>query len=247
MSHPVLEADALVAGYVGIDVLRGLSLQVRVGETVGLIGPNGAGKSTFLKAVFGFANVRAGRIRFCGEDITRVSAEQLLPLGLAYIPQGHSVFPQMTVLENLEMGAFALPRNQRQQRIAEVLEEFRALDRLCRRVAGSLSGGQQRLLEIARAWLFHPRLIMLDEPSIGLSPKLVDEAYERLVELKLKGDVSMLIVEQNVQKALEVADRIFVLDQGKERIEGTPAEIWTDKELREVYLGGTIAEGGGDI
>ena len=235
---PLLVAQALRAGYGSIDILHGVSLEVRAGEIVSIIGPNGAGKSTAFKTIVGFLTPRAGRVMFNGEEITGLRPDLVLRRGLAYVPQGRIVFPQMTVLENLEMGAY-IERDA--GRVAAALERVYALfpvlaDRR-RQNAGTMSGGEQQMVAIARALMTSPRLIMLDEPSLGLAPKFVTLIFDRLVEMRRAG-FTLMLVEQNATRALGIADRGYVLELGNNRFEGPGPRLLADPEVKRLYLGG---------
>jgi ABC-type branched-subunit amino acid transport system ATPase component len=215
-----------------------VSLHVRAGEIVSVIGPNGAGKSTAFKTIVGFLTPRSGRVLFNGESITGLRPDLVLRRGLAYVPQGRIVFPQMTVLENLEMGAY-IERDAR--RIATALERvfalFPVLTERRRQKAGTMSGGEQQMVAIARALMTAPRLIMLDEPSLGLSPKFVTLIFDKLVEMKRAG-FTLMIVEQNAARALAIADRGYVLELGRNRFEGPGRTLLEDPEVKRLYLGG---------
>ena len=235
---PLLAAEDLHAGYGRIPILHGLTLRVAAGEVVSVIGPNGAGKSTAFKALVGLVPPSRGRVRFDGEDITGLRPDRVLRRGLAYVPQGRIVFPQMTVLENLDMGAY-IERDA--GRIAEararVYGLFPVLRERRRQAAGTLSGGEQQMLAIGRALMTRPRLLLLDEPSLGLSPKFLGLVFEKIAELKAAG-MTMMIVEQNAVKALAVADRAYVLELGRNRFEGPGAALLADPEVKRLYLGG---------
>jgi ABC-type branched-subunit amino acid transport system ATPase component len=234
----LLAANTLRGGYGTIDILHGVSLEVRAGEIVSVIGPNGAGKSTAFKTIVGFLRPREGRVLFNGEDITGLRPDLVLRRGLAYVPQGRIVFPQMTVLENLEMGAY-IERDG--ARIAAALERVYALFPILaerrRQNAGTMSGGEQQMVAIARALMTSPRLILLDEPSLGLSPKFVTLIFERLVEMRDAG-FTLMLVEQNATRALAIADRGYVLELGKNRFEGPGEQLLADPEVKRLYLGG---------
>ena len=238
MSAPLLEARGLTAGYGKMPILHGVSLEVRPGELVSVIGPNGAGKSTALKTVVGFVRASAGRVVFDGRDITGLQPFEVLPRGLAYVPQGRIVFPQMTVLENLEMGAY-IERDG--ARVRDALETvfglFPALAERRRQNAGTLSGGEEQMVAIARALMTKPRLILLDEPSLGLSPKFVSLIFEKLAEMKRSG-YTLMVVEQNAARALAAADRGYVLELGRNRLEGAGRALLADPEVKRLYLGG---------
>ncbi|HEV8472487.1 MAG TPA: ABC transporter ATP-binding protein [Methylomirabilota bacterium] len=235
---PLLVAHGLTGGYGKIDVLHDVSLDVHAGEIVSIIGPNGAGKSTAFKTIVGFLRPRQGRVLFNGEDITGLRPDLVLRRGLAYVPQGRIVFPQMTVLENLEMGAY-IERDR--ARIAAALDRVHALFPILaerrRQSAGTMSGGEQQMVAIARALMTSPRLILLDEPSLGLSPKFVTLIFDRLVEMKRAG-FTLMLVEQNATRALGIADRAYVLELGRNRFEGPGQRLLTDPEVKRLYLGG---------
>jgi len=234
----LLSAHGLTGGYGRIDVLHDVSIDVAIGEIVALIGPNGAGKSTVLKTVVAFLRPRAGRVSFDGHDITGLRPDLVLRRGLAYVPQGRIVFPQMTVLENLEMGAY-IQRDA--ARVAAALERvyalFPILAERTRQKAGTMSGGEQQMVAIGRALMTEPRLIALDEPSLGLAPKFVTLIFEKLVEMKRAG-YTLLIVEQNAARALAIADRGYVLELGRNRFEGAGPRLLADPEVKRLYLGG---------
>jgi branched-chain amino acid transport system ATP-binding protein len=235
---PLLVAESLTAGYGRIDILHGVSLTVHANEIVGIIGPNGAGKSTAFKTIVGFLTPRAGRVTFNGEDVTGLRPDLVLRRGLAYVPQGRIVFPQMTVLENLEMGAY-IERDP--ARIAAALDQvyamFPILAERRKQKAGTMSGGEQQMVAIARALMTTPRLILLDEPSLGLSPKFVTLIFEKLVDMRRAG-FTLMVVEQNATRALAVADRGYVLELGRNRFEGAGQQLLADPEVKRLYLGG---------
>ncbi|HLI25696.1 MAG TPA: ABC transporter ATP-binding protein [Chloroflexota bacterium] len=238
MNDVVLRVCDVRAGYNELDVLRGVSLAVRRGELVSLIGPNGAGKSTVLKAVMGLLRPRAGRIEFDGTDITGWRADRVVRRGLAYVPQGRIVFPQMTVQENLEMGAFTIDAPARVRAALErVFALFPRLADRRRQLAGTMSGGEQQMLAIGRALMIEPRAILLDEPSLGLAPLFQDLIFEKIAELRAQG-LTLLMVEQNAARALELSDRGYVLELGRNRYEGPGAALLGDPRVRALYLGG---------
>jgi ABC-type branched-subunit amino acid transport system ATPase component len=230
--------DGITAGYGRIDILHDVSLAICPGEIVGVIGPNGAGKSTAFKTIVGFLPPRSGRVLFDGESIAGLRPDQVLRRGLAYVPQGRIVFPQMTVLENLEMGAY-IERDR--ERVAAALERVFALFPILaerrRQKAGTMSGGEQQMVAIGRALMTSPRLILLDEPSLGLSPKFVTLIFDKLVEMKRSG-FTLMIVEQNAARALAIADRGYVLELGRNRFEGAGRALLEDPEVKQLYLGG---------
>jgi branched-chain amino acid transport system ATP-binding protein len=234
----VVAAEGLHAGYGGIPILHGISLQARQGEIVAVIGPNGAGKSTALKAMIGLLPPSRGRVTLRGQEITGMPPPEVMRRGAVYVPQGRIVFPQMTVLENLEMGAFLERHAARiRERLERVYQLFPILEQRRRQLAGSLSGGEQQMLAIGRALMIDPQLILIDEPSLGLSPKFVDLVFDKIIEMGRLG-LTLLVVEQNAALALEVADRGYVLELGRNRYEGTGRELLANPEVRELYLGG---------
>ena len=234
----LLAAESLTAGYGRMDILHDVSLTVDVNEIVSIIGPNGAGKSTAFKTIVGFLRPRAGRVLFNGEEITGLRPDLVLRRGLAYVPQGRIVFPQMTVLENLEMGAY-IERDS--ARVAAALEQVYALFPILaerrKQNAGTMSGGEQQMVAIARALMTTPKLILLDEPSLGLSPKFVTLIFEKLIALRQAG-YTLMLVEQNATRALAVADRAYVLELGRNRFEGPGPRLLADPEVKRLYLGG---------
>jgi len=233
----LLELSGVVAGYAEVEVLRGVSLAVRAGEIVCIIGSNGAGKSTLLRTVFGMVQARAGTIRFAGENIANRPPTEVLKRGIGYVPQGRCNFPAMSVEENLEMGAY-LRRDARVRGDIEALfVRFPMLAAKRGDPAGTLSGGQQQILEMAIALLLHPRVLMVDEPSLGLDPRMVELVFDTLVAINREG-TTVLMVEQNAKKALAVSDRGFVLELGRNRFEGTGRELLDNPDVRHHYLGG---------
>ncbi|HXH81644.1 MAG TPA: ABC transporter ATP-binding protein [Candidatus Tectomicrobia bacterium] len=233
----LLELRDVVAGYEEVDVLRGVSVTVRAGEIVCIIGANGAGKSTLLRTVFGMVRPRAGTIRFAGEDIAGRASTDVLRRGIGYVPQGRCNFPAMSVEENLEMGAYLRRDPRVRDDIEAALARFPVLAAKRRAPAGTLSGGQQQILEMAIALLLHPRLLMVDEPSLGLDPRMVEVVFETILAINREG-TTILMVEQNARKALSVSQRGFVLELGRNRFEGTGARLLEDPEVRQHYLGG---------
>jgi branched-chain amino acid transport system ATP-binding protein len=234
----LLGVNSVHAGYGKMEILHGLSLEVRPRELVSLIGPNGAGKSTVFKTVAGFLRPTSGRVLFAGREITGLPPYEVLRLGLAYVPQGRIVFPQMTVLENLEMGAYIEPdRAKVREALDRVYALFPILSERQQQRAGSLSGGEQQMVAIGRALMTIPKLILLDEPSLGLSPRFVTLIFEKLVEMKQAG-YTLMVVEQNAAKALSVADRGYALELGRNRFEGTGQRLLDDPEVKRLYLGG---------
>jgi branched-chain amino acid transport system ATP-binding protein len=235
---PLLVAQGLTAGYGRLDILHDVSLTVNVNEIVSIIGPNGAGKSTAFKTIVGFLRPRTGRVLFNGEEITGLRPDRVLSRGLAYVPQGRIVFPQMTVLENLEMGAY-IERDAARitTALAQVYALFPILAERRKQQAGTLSGGEQQMVAVARALMTTPRLILLDEPSLGLSPKFVTLIFDKLADLRRAG-YTLMVVEQNATRALAVADRGYVLELGRNRLEGPGPGLLADPEVKRLYLGG---------
>jgi branched-chain amino acid transport system ATP-binding protein len=232
----LFEATALVAGYLpGVDILHGTDLVLDEGELVGIIGPNGAGKSTLLKAMFGLVPVRSGEVLLRGDDITGMRADQLVSRGVGYVPQVRNVFAAMTVDDNLRMGAYLRPKEYRARRDRVVGLLPRIGERLHQR-AGSLSGGERQMLAMARALMMELSVLLLDEPSAGLSPIMQDDVFERIAEINRAG-VSVLMVEQNARRCLEIADRGYVLDQGRNAYEGAGRALLADPKVVELYLG----------
>lgn len=237
---PLLVAAGLVAGYVpGVDILNGCELELVQGELVGIIGPNGAGKSTLLKAMFGLVPVRSGTIELRGQDITTAKAHHLVELGVGYVPQNDNVFPSLTVQENLEMGVYQRPRDF-VPRFEEVCDLFPLLGERRRQRAGSLSGGERQMVAMGRALMMRPSVLLLDEPSAGLSPSYQDEVFIRCRQINETG-VSIVMVEQNARRCLQICHRAFVLDQGRNAYSGTGDELLTDPKVIELYLG-TLAK-----
>ncbi|MER5834771.1 ABC transporter ATP-binding protein [Streptomyces sp. NPDC002130] len=233
---PVLAADELVAGYVpGVDVLRGCSVEVRPGEVVGVIGPNGAGKSTLVKAVFGLLRIRGGTVRLHGEDVTGLPAHELVRRGVGYVPQLQNVFPTLTVEENLRMGVYLRPKDHT-RRVAAVEELFPLLADRRKQKAGAMSGGERQMLAMARALMMEPQLLLLDEPSAGLSPLHQDHVFDRCRMINSAG-VAVLMVEQNARRCLQLCDRGYVLDQGRNAYTGTGTALLHDEKVIELYLG----------
>jgi ABC-type branched-subunit amino acid transport system ATPase component len=234
----LLLAEHVTAGYGRIDILHDVSLAVRPGEIVSIIGPNGAGKSTSFKAIVGFLRPSQGRVVFNGEEITGLRPDLVLRRGLAYVPQGRIVFPQMTVLENLEMGGFIeRDRNRLAAALERVYALFPILSERRRQTAGTMSGGEQQMVAMGRALMTDPRLILLDEPSLGLAPKFVTLIFEKLVAMKASG-YTLMLVEQNAARALAIADRGYVLELGRNRFEGAGPQLLADPDVKRLYLGG---------
>ena len=233
---PVVEAKDLHAGYLpGINILNGCSLTANQGELIGIIGPNGAGKSTLLKAIFGQVNVRSGNILLNGEDITGLKANKLVEKGVAFVPQTNNVFPSLTIEENLEMGVFQNPKDFK-ERYEFVVSLFPDLEKRKAQKAGGLSGGERQMVAMGRALMVNPSVLLLDEPSAGLSPVRQDEAFLRVREVNQAG-VTVIMVEQNARRCLQICDRAYVLDQGVDAHTGTGRELLTDPKMIKLYLG----------
>ncbi len=233
----LLEVRDIHAGYGKMEILKGVSLRVEAGQVVSIIGPNGAGKSTVFKTLFGLLPVRQGHVSFAGEDITNRPPAELLRRGIAYVPQGRNVFPLMTVEANLRLGAYIRPRSTELDRELErVYDTFPMLREARMRRAADLSGGQQQMLEMGRALLLQPRLMLLDEPTLGLAPLVFKEIFRTIEELRMRGQ-TILMVEQNAAKALEISDYAYVLELGLNRFEGSGQRIRNDERIRRLYLG----------
>jgi len=232
----LLRADELVAGYVpGVHILNGTDLFVNEGELVGVIGPNGAGKSTLVKAIFGLVRIGAGTVTLRGEEITNLPAHTLVSRGIGYVPQTNNVFPRLTIEENLEMGVFLRPKRFR-ERFDAVAELFPALAERRRQRAGSLSGGERQMVGMARALMVEPSVLLLDEPSAGLSPALQDEVFYQTKQINSAG-VTVVMVEQNARRCLQICDRGYVLDQGRNAYTASGQDLIHDPKVIELYLG----------
>ena len=232
----LLEAERVYGGYGGVDILNGVDLAVDDGQIVVVIGPNGAGKSTAMKAIFGLVRVRAGRVRLAGEDITNARPDQLVPKGMSYVPQERNVFPSLTVQENLDMGAY-IRADDPAAELEQVFEIFPLLKERRRQRAGQMSGGERQMVAIGRALMVKPRLLLLDEPTAGLSPKFVDLIFERILAINALG-IGVLMVEQNAKKALGFAQRGYVLVGGANRYDDTGPNLLANPEVAEMFLGG---------
>ena len=232
----MLKIDDIHVYYGAIHAIKGVSFEVNEGEIVALIGANGAGKSTILKTVSGLMHPRSGSITFMGENISHADAYKLVRQGLAHVPEGRRIFLQMSVQENLDMGAFT-QKNVSKEDLEKVFDLFPRLKERRYQVAGTLSGGEQQMLAMSRALMSHPKLMMLDEPSMGLAPILVDQIFSIIKDLH-KAGTTILLVEQNASKALQIADRAYVLETGNITMSGTGAELASSDEVRKAYLGG---------
>ena len=234
---PLLKVDDIHVYYGSIHAIKGISFEVNEGEIVTLIGANGAGKSTTLNTVSGLLRPRSGMISFEGKSIVGIGASKIVGLGMALCPEGRRVFQQMTVKENLEMGGFSRPKDEIPASLEDVFKRFPRLKEREKQIAGTLSGGEQQMLAMGRALMSKPKLLMLDEPSMGLAPILVEQIFDIIKELHNAG-TTILLVEQNAQMALSIADRAYVLGTGKITISGTAAEVLADDRVRAAYLGG---------
>jgi branched-chain amino acid transport system ATP-binding protein len=237
---PILSLADVVAGYGAMTILNGTSFDVRRAAITTVIGPNGAGKSTVFKAIFGMLKIRSGRVVFDGTDVTNAEPRALLGRGICYVPQGRNIFPELSVRHNLELGGISAPAGvDVGQRMEAAMDRFPMLRRKAGQQASTLSGGEQKLLEIARALLLEPKLLLIDEPSIGLSPLMVQETFAILQDLRDHG-VSVLMVEQNARSALEISDDGLVLEQGRTRMTGSASDLLNDPRVASLFLGGVI-------
>jgi ABC-type branched-subunit amino acid transport system ATPase component len=236
VSETVIEVKDLVAGYLpGVNILNGTNFHADKGELIGIIGPNGAGKSTLLKAIFGLVKVREGSITLNGESIVGLKSNQLVTKGVGFIPQNNNVFPSLTIEENLQMGAFQEPEKY-SERLDFVISIFEELGKRLKQRAGSLSGGERQMVAMSRALMMDPTVLLLDEPSAGLSPVRQDEAFLRVSDIN-KAGVTCIMVEQNARRCLQISDRAYVLDQGKDAVVGTGRELLNDPQVIGLYLG----------
>ena len=237
MSSTILKVDDVNVYYGSIHAIKGISFEVKEGEIVTLIGANGAGKSTTLNTISGLLKAATGSVTFMDQDLGKIPAHKIVSRGLALVPEGRRVFLQMTVQENLEMGAYIHGARVPAEELEMVFAQFPRLKERRRQVAGTLSGGEQQMLAMGRALMSHPKLLMLDEPSMGLAPILVEQIFEIIQELH-KSDTTILLVEQNAQAALSVADRGYVLETGKIVTSGTGGELLSSPAIKKAYLGG---------
>ena len=236
VSNSMLELNDVVSGYTDLNIIRGVSLEVHENEIVTIIGPNGSGKSTLMKTIFGLVELRGGKIQFDGSDISRLRTDRIVRKGMGYVPQERNVFSSLTVMENLEMGAF-INKDKFKEGLEEVLAIFPELKDKREQKAGTMSGGEQKMVAVGRAMILKPSLLLLDEPSSGLSPKLIDILFKKLVSINELG-TSLLIVEQNAKKSLVVSHRGYVLEMGEKRFEGEGKSLLANEEVRKLYLGG---------
>lgn len=236
---PMLSLDGVTAGYGGFDILHGVTLEVRKSEIVSVVGPNGSGKSTVFKAIYGLIPTRKGDIRLSGADIAKSGPQELLRGGVALVPQLSTVFPEMSVRDNLELGMYLVRDKKRvKQRIDEIFDLFPRLSDRRSQNAGSLSGGERRALEIGRSLMLDPTLLLMDEPSVGLSPVLVQEVFDQLETLRREAGITFLLIEQNARSALDMSDWGYVIERGRVTYSGTGADLLGDAEVRRAFLGG---------
>jgi ABC-type branched-subunit amino acid transport system ATPase component len=235
----LLQVQDVYAGYQDFDILKGVNLHVSPGEIACVIGPNGAGKSTLFKAVYGFIKVRLGQVWFDGQDVTGYRPQDMLKAGITIVPQMRSVFPQMTVYENLELGMY-LERDRRriEHRIDYILDLFPRLAERAKQKAGTMSGGEQRMLEIGRALMLEPKLVLIDEPSAGLAPVITTAILRNVLRLNREIGLTVLMIEQNAHQVLQISDRGYVLELGKNSYEGTGQELLDNPKVRRAFLGG---------
>lgn len=233
----LLEARGVVAGYGDAEILHGVDIDVGAEEIVTIIGPNGAGKSTLMKAIYGLIDCWDGQVMFDGTDITELRADEVTEQGLCYVPQRENVFPTLTVRENLEMGAY-IDADVSEADFQEAFERFPVLGERQNQKAGTMSGGQRQMLALSSALMLDPELILVDEPSAGLAPDLVDDMFDRLVRIRDETDTAILMVEQNARQALSVSDKGYVLDMGENKFAGSGQDLLDSDEVGELYLGG---------
>lgn len=236
MSEPFLIGEAMTGGYGAVDILHGCTIAVERGQIAVIVGPNGAGKSTAMKAVFGMLSLRGGMVRLDGEDITRLTPQARVRKGMGFVPQTSNIFTSLTVEENLEMGAF-IRTDEIKDTMAQVYDLFPILKTKRHQAAGELSGGQRQQVAVGRALMTQPKVLMLDEPTAGVSPIVMDELFDRIIEVARTG-ISILMVEQNARQALDIADKGYVLVQGANRFTDTGAALLANPEVRRSFLGG---------
>jgi len=232
----LLQIEGIRAGYGAVEILRGIDLHIEAGELDALLGSNGAGKTTLNAVLSGLIRPWAGQVRFDGQDLTQAGARAVVQAGLIQVPEGRKIFPNLSVRENLELGAYARGQARREDNLTAVLTRFPRLRERLTQLAGTMSGGEQQMLAIGRGLMAEPRLLILDEPSLGLSPLLVEELFTLIAQLRADG-LSILLVEQNVGQSLEIADRAYVMENGQIRFDGLPQDLLASDELRQAYLG----------
>ncbi len=233
----MLKINNLKAGYAGTEILKGIDFELGAAEIVAIIGPNGAGKSTLVKSIFNLCDIYSGKIIFKDKDITKLPTYQLIQEGVSYVPQGRQVFPNLTVEENLEMGAYVMgDREVIKRNLKDVYAKFPELQEKSKELAGNLSGGQQQMLAIGRALIQDPEILLLDEPSLGLAPKVMKEVFEKIVEINKEG-ISIIIVEQNAKQAVGIAHRTYILEDGEVALHGGK-EILSNEKIKNIYFGG---------
>ena len=232
----LLNVKGLSSGYGVVQILREVSLTLQAGELVALLGSNGAGKTTLNHTLCGLVRASQGQVIFNGQDLTQAHYSEVVRAGLIQVPEGRKIFPNMSVLENLQLGAYTQPKEGREALLIRVLKTFPRLAERLTQLAGTMSGGEQQMLAIGRGLMANPKLLILDEPSLGLSPKLVQEMFDLIVQLKEEG-LSILLVEQNVGQSLDIAERVYVLENGGIRFEGTSKELLASDVMRQAYLG----------
>jgi branched-chain amino acid transport system ATP-binding protein len=244
-TEPILRIDCIYSTYGKFDVLKGVSLEVHPGECICIIGPNGAGKSTVLKSITGFLHAHKGSVVFKDREITRLHPVEIMKRGIVYVFQDHSIFPRMKVIENLEMGAYIRKdKGQVRRDIDASLEMFPVLAEKRNELAGNMSGGQQRMLEIGRALVQRPEILLLDEPTLGLAPIIVHNIFEKIREVNEKLGKTIIIVEQNTRSALNISQRAYVLENGRNRLDGPSKDIRNNPDVIELYLGGKTSDKG---
>lgn len=235
-SEILLKLDNIHVHYGGVKALDGATVSIDEGEVVALMGPNGAGKSTILKTIFGLATVESGKVLWEGQEFTPISHE-VVKRGISFVPQGRRVFRHLTVRENLEIGGINVPKSEREERIKNVLELFPALRPRLKAKSGTLSGGQQQMLAIARGLMTDPKVLLLDEPSLGLAPKIVKEVFAKIKEINERRKTAVIVVEHNIKSLVEISNRVYVLDKGKIVAEGDPKTLITSQIMEKVFLG----------
>ena len=234
--HDLLVIENLRAGYGAVEVLRSVDMRVASGELIALLGSNGAGKTTLNAVVSGLVTARSGKVIFDGEDLTGAHYQRIVQAGLIQVPEGRKIFPNLTVIENLELGAFTRARKKIAENMAKVFETFPRLHERAVQLAGTMSGGEQQMLAIGRGLMAEPKLLILDEPSLGLSPLLVEEMFALIAKLRTDG-LAIMLVEQNVGQSLDIADRAYVMENGTIRFSGTSQQLLASDALRQAYLG----------